>query len=189
MTEQTRKRMKKEEREQQILEAARKVFIEKGFKGATTIEIAQEAEISEVTLFRYFSSKQELFMKSVEPILTKTLHQVIQTTNGQESRERIRQILQDRITFISKNHQLIKMILMEDQIDDELPSIQIVNRIQGLLKQAIQEMKISKEKENIILRMVMGMTLTFLFMPEKDEREVGLIVAQMIDSICPEKTE
>jgi AcrR family transcriptional regulator len=44
-----------------ILETALKLFSKKGYLGATTREIAKEAGIAEITLFRYFSSKEELF--------------------------------------------------------------------------------------------------------------------------------
>src|SRR5512137_1191982 len=44
-----------------ILEAALKLFSQKGFLGATTREIAREAEVAEVTLFRHFPSKEALF--------------------------------------------------------------------------------------------------------------------------------
>jgi AcrR family transcriptional regulator len=44
-----------------ILEAALKSFSKKGYLGATTREIAREAGIAEVTLFRHFPSKEKLF--------------------------------------------------------------------------------------------------------------------------------
>ncbi|MEW5744654.1 MAG: TetR/AcrR family transcriptional regulator [Nitrospirota bacterium] len=44
-----------------ILETALKLFSREGYLGATTREIAREAGIAEVTLFRHFSSKEELF--------------------------------------------------------------------------------------------------------------------------------
>ncbi|HXX56616.1 MAG TPA: TetR/AcrR family transcriptional regulator [Thermodesulfovibrionales bacterium] len=44
-----------------ILEAGLRVFSKKGYLGATTREIAGEAGIAEVTLFRHFSSKEKLF--------------------------------------------------------------------------------------------------------------------------------
>ena len=50
------RRLSKEERRLQILTAAKKVFIEKGFAGTTTAEIAKAADISEVTLFRNFQN-------------------------------------------------------------------------------------------------------------------------------------
>jgi AcrR family transcriptional regulator len=44
-----------------ILEASMKLFSKKGFLGATTKEIAREAGIAEITLFRHFPSKENLF--------------------------------------------------------------------------------------------------------------------------------
>jgi AcrR family transcriptional regulator len=46
--------------EQRILEAALKVFASEGYTGATTRKIAEEATVAEVTLFRKFTSKENL---------------------------------------------------------------------------------------------------------------------------------
>jgi AcrR family transcriptional regulator len=46
---------------QQLLEATMKLISEKGYLGATTREIAQEAGVTELTLFRHFGSKERLF--------------------------------------------------------------------------------------------------------------------------------
>lgn len=45
-----------------ILQAALKLFSQKGYLGTTTKEIAKEANVAEVTLFRYFKSKESLFI-------------------------------------------------------------------------------------------------------------------------------
>lgn len=44
-----------------ILEAALRMFSQKGYSGATTREMAREAGVSEMTLFRHFPSKEALF--------------------------------------------------------------------------------------------------------------------------------
>lgn len=44
-----------------ILTAARDLFIQKGFSGTTTKEIARAAGVNEVTVFRCFESKAKLF--------------------------------------------------------------------------------------------------------------------------------
>jgi AcrR family transcriptional regulator len=44
--------------QKKIIDAAIKVFSEKGFEGATTSEIAQEAGVAEGTIFRHFSTKK-----------------------------------------------------------------------------------------------------------------------------------
>jgi AcrR family transcriptional regulator len=45
---------------QRILEAARKLFLSKGFEAATTRDIADEAGIATGTLFNYFSTKEAI---------------------------------------------------------------------------------------------------------------------------------
>ncbi len=53
--------MTRENTKQQLLEATLKLISEKGYLGATTREIAQEAGVTELTLFRHFGSKERLF--------------------------------------------------------------------------------------------------------------------------------
>jgi outer membrane protein TolC len=49
-----------------LLKAAVKVFAEAGSRGATTRRIAQEAGVNEVTLFRHFPSKDDLFRDALQ---------------------------------------------------------------------------------------------------------------------------
>src|SRR5579864_8736119 len=49
-------------RRAQILEAATKVFAEKGFHRATTKDIARAAGIAEGTIYTYFASKSDLLL-------------------------------------------------------------------------------------------------------------------------------
>lgn len=46
---------------EQLLKATLKLISEKGYLGATTREIALEAGVTELTLFRHFGSKERLF--------------------------------------------------------------------------------------------------------------------------------
>lgn len=66
--------------EQVILEAARKVFIQKGFAGARMQEIADEAGINKALLHYYFRGKDQLFeavfaqaVASFLPVIRKVL--------------------------------------------------------------------------------------------------------------------
>ena len=56
----TRREREKAQHHQEILDAAVKVFAEKGFHAATLDEIAQEAEFSKAALYLYFSNKEDL---------------------------------------------------------------------------------------------------------------------------------
>src|SRR5438309_10259088 len=55
-----RERKKKQTR-QLIFDAARRLFETKGFDGVSVAEVARAANVSEVTVFNYFSTKEDLF--------------------------------------------------------------------------------------------------------------------------------
>ena len=59
--------------EEIILEAARKIFIEKGMEGARMQEIADEAGINKALLHYYFRSKEKLFLKVFEQVFTQLI--------------------------------------------------------------------------------------------------------------------
>ena len=50
-----------QQRREIILKAVRKVFVEKGFHGTTTRELAEAAGVSEALLFKHFPSKEALY--------------------------------------------------------------------------------------------------------------------------------
>lgn len=54
-----------EERKQEILETAARLFVEKGYYGVSVEEVASEIGIVKGTCYRYFSNKQELFMAAL----------------------------------------------------------------------------------------------------------------------------
>lgn len=53
--------MRQKDTRHRIVESALRLFSERGYLSATTKDIAKEAGIAEVTLFRYFQSKESLF--------------------------------------------------------------------------------------------------------------------------------
>jgi len=57
-----RREREREERREAILDAAERVFAEKGFLTATMDEIAAQAELSKGALYLYFKNKDELFL-------------------------------------------------------------------------------------------------------------------------------
>jgi AcrR family transcriptional regulator len=54
-------RMAAEDRRQQILDVAVRLFSQKGFRGTTTKEIALAAGVNEAIIFRHFATKSELY--------------------------------------------------------------------------------------------------------------------------------
>ena len=60
----------REGREKSIFDAARSVFAEFGFKGATTAEIARRAGIPKANLHYYFATKEALYRHVTAEVLT-----------------------------------------------------------------------------------------------------------------------
>ena len=68
--------LKNSERTEKIVAAASKLFARQGYHGTSTREIARLAEVSENTLFRHFSCKEDLFwtaLRSRAEVLTPQL--------------------------------------------------------------------------------------------------------------------
>lgn len=65
------KRIKREKlrRTEEILAAAQRVMLEKGYNGATMDDIAAEAGLTKPTVYQYFKTKDELFVQLVEPLI------------------------------------------------------------------------------------------------------------------------
>lgn len=60
MTTAQRRAREKAKRQQEILEAAREVFFEKGIHRATVDDVAAQAEVSKGTVYLYFQSKESI---------------------------------------------------------------------------------------------------------------------------------
>ena len=54
---------RREERQEQILEGARRCFAEYGYEGATVVRLEEEIGLSRGAIFNYFPSKEDLFLE------------------------------------------------------------------------------------------------------------------------------
>lgn len=176
-------RMTKEDRRKQILACAINVFVEKGYNGATTLEISKAANISEVTLFRHFESKKEIFKLSIEPIVFTTLKESITASKNLTKKEQLEYILTERIKLVSKNRKVIRLLLMESKINMDLGDVNYIDKISKLLKDTISEIGIPIEDDKFIMRLLMGSILSFLYVPEENERVINDFVKEVINSI------
>ncbi len=73
MSESARRRMNAEDRERQILEAAKAVIAASNYRAATTARIAAEAGVSEPVIYNHFKSKKELFLGVLDDVAASTL--------------------------------------------------------------------------------------------------------------------
>ena len=142
--------MVKKNREQEILEAAIKIFSNKGFNGSTTSEIAKEAGVAEGTIFRYFKTKKDI-LKGVmirltgmigETFVTVRLEKVLKENEGKEEKEILKAVLKDRLEVIEKHMDVLQIILTEIQYHQDLREAfikHVVTRGRGIMEQFIQK--------------------------------------------------
>lgn len=99
---------------EKILSAARKVFAESGFNGATTARIAKTAGISEGAIYRHFDNKEELLMECVKPAFQKILESMEkEKLEADNLREFIYKSLEMRLKIYEENYETFKIIFNE----------------------------------------------------------------------------
>ena len=76
-----RREREREARRQLILDAAKIVFAERGFLNATMEEIAERCELAVGTLYRYFQSKEEMYVSLLSDAM-EMFRQAIETARG-----------------------------------------------------------------------------------------------------------
>jgi len=105
-------------RREVILLAAEQVFAERGFKGATTREVAQKAGIASSLIFYYFKNKMALY-EAVFQSFFDQLEDLVQQ-NLSLDLDRLGQLRQFLFTFTdyAKEHRNMMRILLREIIDN-----------------------------------------------------------------------
>lgn len=178
-TKKTPVRMNKDDRRAQILDAAMTVFVKKGFTASTTLEIAKAADVSEVTLFRHFASKQEIFLAGIEPIMLSTLEGSISLSADLGPQEKLEYILFERISLISDNCQVARLILSEAPLLSALGGESFMNRIIQTIQKMLVLVGVPARREAFVLRILMGSILSFLYMPQTGEEYIRTYARQV----------
>jgi len=100
--------------EGQILEAARIVFVEKGFSGTTMQEIADKAGINKALLHYYFRTKERLFEGIFQEALTLFIPKLEDIFYSEiPFSERIEKFVDVYITLLSDNPMIPSFIIHE----------------------------------------------------------------------------
>jgi len=107
--------------EEKILQAAKKVFLEKGMYGARMQEIAEEAGINKALLHYYFRSKDKLFKYIFDMVFMQFGPKLFAIFNTDASiEEKIRAFVDAYLDLLSENPFLPVFIINEIQQNPEL---------------------------------------------------------------------
>lgn len=115
-----RRKKTTEERRQDILEVALKVFIQKGYSGSTTAEIARAAGVAEGTIFRHFATKKDLLIAVLEPKVIDGIIYLDKEQDKDSPIEFFRCFLKNRLELINENAGLFRFMFAEVQYHSEV---------------------------------------------------------------------
>ncbi len=110
----SRKERERLARKREILEAAQRVFAQKGFHQATIDEIAKEAELAKGTIYLYFKNKRELFYSLVEEKTEYLMNLIRKEAKKKEGPvEKLSAITRHQLGFYEANRDFFKIITSE----------------------------------------------------------------------------
>lgn len=107
-----RKEREKQQRREEIVSAAEKVFFSKGFDQSTMDDIADRAELSKGTLYLYFKSKEQLHMEVArKAIILLSSWTSVAAEKGTNALEKLRQMGRATIEFYRTYPDQMKSII------------------------------------------------------------------------------
>jgi TetR/AcrR family transcriptional regulator len=129
--------------EERIREAAKRVFLEKGFDGATSRDIAEAAGINIALTNYYFRSKEKLFMNIFEEMFQLFFNGMVEIMNRPISlREKIAGLIEHDFQLMKRNPSLALFIMNEIHRNPEriADSFGIMKQVQhSLFEEQIQQ--------------------------------------------------
>lgn len=186
--------------EQLILEAAENEFLEKGFSGTKTTQIAQKAGVTHAMLHYYFRTKENLF----QMVFQKKLLLVVQSIAGIYNsnltfEDTIRKIVETHFDFVSQNPRLIGFVYneivsnqknREELIQVLIPNFtQLFSKLTTLLDKESSEGHIRPIKPyNLIMNIISMNLVTFMAVPIMQEM-THIFDASQIENIIKERKE
>ncbi len=145
---------------QAILDAAEKLFSDKGFDAVSISEIALESGVSKANIFHHFSNKESLFMEVLKKDCQTTENSIHQLHVDHGSvKKRLSNFLQTHLQSLFDNEQAVRLILMEVNDKSSSRAVKLAqgvfsdsfNLFVGILAEAQQQGELKKNIDPALL--------------------------------------
>src|SRR5579864_833929 len=113
---------KKLQTRRHIFEVARRLFDERGFESVTVAEVARAADVSEVTVFNYFPTKEDLFYGGMQFFEEELLEAVRRRPRGETAARALRRRLLESVDGL-RSRERIEAIVKADRIVSGSPAL------------------------------------------------------------------
>src|SRR5438105_1986900 len=114
---------KKQQTRQEIFEASRRLFEKQGFEAVSVAAIAKAADVSEMTVFNYFPTKEDLFYAGMQFFEDQLLEAVRNRPRGESALKAFRRRVVEGADNLA-SRQRVDAILKSDSFIDASPSLQ-----------------------------------------------------------------
>jgi AcrR family transcriptional regulator len=118
----TRKRLSPAQRRALIMEAAARVFAERGYSGASMVDIAAASAIAPSVIYDHFASKRELHLE----LLSEHVHQAIEATTqhtGGSAEAIVQRSTEAFFSFVEQHPYAWRMLFRDPPADDEIAAV------------------------------------------------------------------
>jgi len=156
------------ERRQSILEAAMKVFAQRGYAAATIRAIAREANIAQGTIYLYFPSKRDMLLALYRSMILESLEEILARPRKGDEAAFLRSLLVDRIRRIRENARAVRFAFTELPFHEGLRerfyreiALEQLGRIQEFLKEQTARGRFRPLRTEIAARAFQGMYVIF----------------------------
>ncbi|HET8525719.1 MAG TPA: TetR family transcriptional regulator [Actinomycetota bacterium] len=109
---------KKQQTRERLIASALTLFREVGYDAATVEAIAEDADVSVTTFFRYFESKEDVFLSTVEPFIARIQVAILDRPPKVSVVRALKQVMQELLTEI--DHEDVRA---EQKEIDEVPEL------------------------------------------------------------------
>ena len=170
-----RKRMKADERRQEIIRAALEVFARNGFGGSTTREIAENAGISEAMIYSHFRNKQDLYTAIIDERLQESepLYYPLDAMRNKDDLRVFSTIVANYLRRHSEDTTFLRLLLFSGLEGHELASMFVAGPVRKFfeflvdyIRERIREGAIKPVNPEISSRCLLGMVHYFVLLRE-----------------------
>jgi AcrR family transcriptional regulator len=131
-----------EETRRRLLDAAARTFSKDGIRGATTREIAREAKVNEVTLFRHFKSKGQLLAAVIENGLMSELALMnVEASWAENLRENLARYAKHYYAHLEEKEAFARAFIAESRVLPESMQTMIANVVKPVRERLITIVK------------------------------------------------
>jgi AcrR family transcriptional regulator len=122
-------------RQDEILDVAGRIFAARGYPNTDLQVVANEIGVGKGTIYRYFASKQELFLAAVDRAIRRGSDQVDASTTAADPLEQMQQAVRAYLAYFQANPEVVELLIQERaEFKDRKKPTYFIHSDEGVLK-------------------------------------------------------